>query len=110
MSKTVISVEHLSKQYDLGVIGSGTISRDLTRWWAWVRGKEDPYAKIGEKDAATLREDVELIDGVYGELAANDYLTGKVAPVFFGSALYNFGVQELLDAFVKIAPSSITVF
>ncbi len=50
MSKTVISVEHLSKQYDLGVIGSGTISRDLTRWWAYIRGKADPYAKVGEKD------------------------------------------------------------
>src|SRR4051812_27584721 len=46
--------------------------------------------KIGEKDAAILREDAELIEGVYGELPVNDYLVGKVAPVFFGSAINNF--------------------
>ncbi len=61
-------------------------------------------AKIGEKDAAQLREDVELIDGVYGALNEDDYLNGKVAPVFFGSAINNFGVKELLDTFIQIAP------
>jgi peptide chain release factor 3 len=60
--------------------------------------------KIGEKDAATLREDVELIDGVYGELNAHDYMEGKIAPVFFGSAVNNFGVREMLDNFIRIAP------
>ena len=60
--------------------------------------------KTGEKDAATLREDVELIDGVYGKLKTEDYLSGKIAPVFFGSAINNFGVKELLDTFIKIAP------
>ena len=62
-------------------------------------------AKIGEKDAKTLREDVELIDGVYGELNNEDYLNGNVAPVFFGSAVNNFGVKEMLDTFVRIAPT-----
>jgi len=61
--------------------------------------------KIGEKDANTLREDVELIDGVYGELNDDDYLTGKTAPVFFGSAVNNFGVKEMLDTFIRIAPT-----
>jgi len=61
--------------------------------------------KVGERDAATLREDVELIDGVYGELDINSYLAGKIAPVFFGSAVNNFGVQELLDTFIEVAPS-----
>ncbi|MEX6687995.1 peptide chain release factor 3 [Danxiaibacter flavus] len=61
--------------------------------------------KTGEKDAALLREDVELIDGVYGELNVNDYLNGKVAPVFFGSAINNFGVKELLDTFTRIGPT-----
>jgi len=61
-------------------------------------------AKIGEKDAEQLREDVELIDGVYGVLNEEDYLNGKVAPVFFGSAINNFGVKELLDTFIQIAP------
>jgi len=60
--------------------------------------------KIGEKDAATLREDVELVDGVHGLLNVQDYLAAKVAPVFFGSAINNFGVKELLETFVRIAP------
>ena len=62
-------------------------------------------AKIGEKDAATLREDVELIDGVYGPLNVADYLSGDVAPVFFGSAVNNFGVREMLETFIRIAPT-----
>ena len=60
--------------------------------------------KLGEKDAATLREDVELVDGVHGELNVEDYRTGKTAPVFFGSAINNFGVKEMLDTFIRIAP------
>src|SRR6202048_3690370 len=60
--------------------------------------------KLGEKDAATLREDVELVDGVHGQLNVPDYLAGKVAPVFFGSAVNNFGVKEMLDTFIRIAP------
>ncbi len=59
---------------------------------------------IGE-DAETLREELELVEGVYPEFEREPYLAGDLAPVFFGSALYNFGVQELLDAFVEIAPS-----
>jgi peptide chain release factor 3 len=60
--------------------------------------------KLGEKDASVLREDVELIDGVYGELNVDDYRAGKVGPVFFGSAINNFGVKEMLDTFIRIAP------
>ena len=59
---------------------------------------------IGEKDAAQLREDVEFLDGVYGKLNIDDYLSGKIAPVFFGSAINNFGVKELLDTFLRISP------
>ncbi len=61
--------------------------------------------KLGEKDAATLREDVELVDGVHGQLKVESYLAGKVAPVFFGSAINNFGVKEMLDTFIRIAPT-----
>ncbi|MCM1348869.1 MAG: peptide chain release factor 3 [Firmicutes bacterium] len=60
---------------------------------------------VGEADAAKLREDLELIEGVYPDFDENEYLAGKLAPVFFGSALNTFGVKELLDCFVKIAPS-----
>ncbi len=60
---------------------------------------------IGEKDAVQLQEDAELIEGVYGELKITDYLNGKTAPLFFGSALNNFGVKELLDVFIRVAPA-----
>ncbi|HEY9341654.1 MAG TPA: peptide chain release factor 3 [Hanamia sp.] len=60
--------------------------------------------KLGLKDAAQLREDVGLIEGVYGNLNRQNYLEGKIAPVFFGSAINNFGVKELLETFIKIAP------
>ncbi len=60
--------------------------------------------RVGEQDAAKLREDLELVDGVYPEFSVDSYLNAEVAPVFFGSALNNFGVQELLDCFVQIAP------
>lgn len=60
---------------------------------------------VGEADAAKLREDLELIEGVYPDFNVDDYLAAKTAPVFFGSALNTFGVKELLDCFVKIAPA-----
>lgn len=60
---------------------------------------------VGADDAAKLREDLELIEGVYPEFDVDSYLRAEVAPVFFGSALNTFGVKELLDCFVKIAPS-----
>ena len=60
---------------------------------------------VGESDANKLREDLELVNGVYSDFDVNQYLKGEVAPVFFGSALNNFGVKELLDCFIKIAPS-----
>ncbi len=60
---------------------------------------------IGEQDANQLRDDLELVDGVYPAFDIQTYRDAEVAPVFFGSALNNFGVQELLDCFVEIAPS-----
>ena len=60
---------------------------------------------VGSDDAAKLREDLEIIEGVYPEFDRQTYLDAEVAPVFFGSALNNFGVKELLDCFVEIAPS-----
>ncbi len=66
--------------------------------------------QVGETDAQKLRDDLELIEGVYPEFDESEYLGGLVAPVFFGSALNTFGVKELLDCFVKIAPSPRPVF
>lgn len=63
--KEVISVEHLTKKYDLGVIGTGTISRDLNRWWARVRKQPDPYTRIGQQDAfARIGESILALDDV----------------------------------------------
>ena len=59
---------------------------------------------VGEKAANTLREELELIDEVYQKFDREEYLEGALQPVFFGSALNNFGVKELLDAFIEIAP------
>ncbi|MDD2522753.1 MAG: ABC transporter ATP-binding protein [Anaerolineaceae bacterium] len=65
MTNIAISVEHLSKQYDLGVIGTGTLSRDLNRWWARVRHQPDPYTRIGQKDAFALAgESILALDDV----------------------------------------------
>ncbi len=61
--------------------------------------------KIIGNDAIVLREDLEMVEAVYPDFDHYQYLDGELAPVFFGSALYNFGVKELLDTFVKLAPS-----
>lgn len=60
---------------------------------------------IGESAADTLRDDLELVGGVYPDFDKDAYLKGMQHPVFFGSALNNFGVRELLDCFIEIAPS-----
>ncbi|MBL0743337.1 peptide chain release factor 3 [Chryseolinea lacunae] len=62
---------------------------------------------VGETNAKQLRADVELIEGVYPDFDVDKYLSGKVAPVFFGSAVNNFGVRELLDTFIRIAPTPV---
>jgi peptide chain release factor 3 len=68
---------------------------------------EDLDRLVGDNNAKQLRADVELIEGVYPDFNVEDYLTGKVAPVFFGSAVNNFGVKEMLDTFIRIAPPPI---
>ncbi len=55
MSKTVIKVENVAKQYRLGEVGTGSISHDINRWWSKVRGKEDPYLKVGESNDRTTK-------------------------------------------------------
>ncbi len=60
---------------------------------------------VGKDSASNLRDEVELVQGVYPDFDQNAYLEGNQQPVFFGSALNNFGVRELLDCFIKIAPT-----
>ncbi len=59
---------------------------------------------IGDTPARELREEVEMVETVYPEFRREDYASGKICPIFFGSAVNNFGVKEMLDCFVEIAP------
>jgi peptide chain release factor 3 len=59
---------------------------------------------VGDDSAETLREELELVEGIYPEFNNKEYLNSELQPVFFGSALNSFGVRELLDCFVDIAP------
>jgi lipopolysaccharide transport system ATP-binding protein len=61
MSQTVIKVENLAKQYRLGKIGTGTLSHDLNKWWHRVRGKENPYLRIGETNDRTQKGSSEYV-------------------------------------------------
>ena len=61
--------------------------------------------QIGNEEAEMLREEVELVESVYPEFDRDVYLAGDISPVFFGSAINTFGVQELLQCFLDIAPS-----
>ncbi|GAK91783.1 peptide chain release factor 3 [Nonlabens ulvanivorans] len=60
---------------------------------------------VGDKAARILRDELELVTGIYPEFDRQEYLAGDLQPVFFGSALHNFGVKELLDGFIEIAPA-----
>ncbi|MDY3848585.1 MAG: ABC transporter ATP-binding protein [Prevotella sp.] len=61
MSRKVIEFDGVGKQYVLGTFGTGTLSQDLNRWWARVRGKEDPYLKIGEVNDRTKKGDSRFV-------------------------------------------------
>jgi peptide chain release factor 3 len=61
--------------------------------------------KVGASLAAKLRDDVALLSGVYPAFDAAEYLSGRATPVFFGSAINNFGIRELLDAMTVLAPA-----
>lgn len=60
---------------------------------------------IGQNSASSLREELEIIEEIYPDFDREAYIKGELQPVFFGSALNNFGVRELLDCFIQIAPS-----
>lgn len=71
-----------------------------------ISSLDDP--KLDEllgSQAAELREDIELLEGAATPFDLEDYLRAGQTPVFFGSAINNFGVQEMLDAFVELAPA-----
>jgi lipopolysaccharide transport system ATP-binding protein len=57
----IIKVENLSKQYRLGEIGTGSLSHDINRWWHQIRGKENPYLKIGEANDRSTKGESEYV-------------------------------------------------
>ena len=69
-----------------------------------IQGDTRLEKEVGEQLADELRNEVEMIHEVYPDFDQSDYLNGQLSPVFFGSAINNFGVRELLDCFVDIAP------
>ena len=58
---TILKAENISKQYRLGLVGTGTLSHDLNRWWHRVRGKEDPYLKVGSVNDRSTRADSDYV-------------------------------------------------
>jgi peptide chain release factor 3 len=70
------------------------------------RNLDDPgFIKYISPHEGRFKEELELIEGVYPEFRTGDYLNGITAPIFFGSALNNFGVKDILDCFVGVAPA-----
>jgi len=57
----ILKAENISKQYRLGTVGTGTLSHDLNRWWHKIRGKEDPYLKVGETNDRSTKGDSEYV-------------------------------------------------
>ena len=71
-----------------------------------VRGLDNPFLdELLNEQATELREEIELVKGASNEFEPQAYLEGKLTPVFFGSAINNFGVKELLDSFAQYAPA-----
>ena len=61
MEDVILKVENVSKQYRLGTRGTGSISHDLNRFWHTIRGKEDPYLKIGESNDRSTKGKSEYV-------------------------------------------------
>lgn len=61
MKDVILKVENLSKQYRLGVVGTGTLSHDFNRWWHKIRGKEDPYLRVGETNDRASKGNSEYV-------------------------------------------------
>ncbi|TXE21555.1 ATP-binding cassette domain-containing protein [Psychroflexus gondwanensis] len=61
MKNIILTAQNISKQYRLGLVGTGTLSHDLNRWWASLRGKEDPYLKIGAENDRSKKAETDYV-------------------------------------------------
>ena len=103
MGQRFKGVYNIHRRYlDLFRPGERTLPEDVIH----IDHRDSPEldARIGDAMAAKLREDLDLIDAVYAPFEQAHYLDGYLAPVFFGSALNNFGVKDLLETFIAVAP------
>jgi peptide chain release factor 3 len=102
MGKRFKGVYHLiDNSVHLYTPGKGSVRQDVTL----IKGLDNPLLDevLGDQ-AAELRDEIELLKGASHDFEVDAYLRGELTPVFFGSAINNFGVQELLDYFVDYAP------
>jgi peptide chain release factor 3 len=102
MGKRFKGVYHLiDNSVHLYTPGKGSVRQDVTL----IKGLDNPLLDEVLGDQATeLRDEIELLKGASHDFKVDAYLSGELTPVFFGSAINNFGVQELLDYFVEYAP------
>jgi hypothetical protein len=72
----ILKAENISKQYRLGTVGTGTLSHDLNRWWHKIRGKEDPYLKIGDTNDRSTKGNSDYVwalQDINFEIAPSDF-------------------------------------
>ncbi len=103
MGKTFKGIYNLYKK-QIHLFTAGTETKN--QGGITIESLDDPRLEeiIGAHDAGMLREDIELLEGAANPFEYDHYLKASQTPVFFGSAVNNFGVRELLDAFVEMAP------